>query len=53
MAAMSALATRLRHLRGLTRLGYIWHPPGQVPPIAWSAGIPSLTTFVLEYDRDA
>ena len=35
-------------LRALTRLGYVWHPPGQMPPIAWSAGIPSLTTFVLE-----
>ena len=41
-------ATRTRALRALTRLGYIWHPPGQTPPIAWSAGIPSLTTFVLE-----
>ena len=41
-------ATRTRTLRALTRLGYIWHPPGQSPPIAWSAGIPSLTTFVLE-----
>ena len=52
-AGIKEEASRLRHLRGLTRLGYIWHPPGQVPPIAWSAGIPSLTTFVLEYDRGA
>ena len=41
-------ASRNRKLSALNRLGYIWHPPGQEPPIAWSAGIPSLTTFVLE-----
>ena len=35
-------------LKALNRLGYVWRPPGQAPPIAWSAGIPSLTTFVLE-----
>ena len=35
-------------LAALTRLGYVWHPPGQTPPIAWSAGIPSLMTFVLK-----
>ena len=35
-------------LKALNRLGYVWDPPGQMPPIAWSAGIPSLTTFVLE-----
>ena len=39
---------RLLALRALNRLGYVWDPPGQVPPIAWSAGIPSLMTFVLE-----
>ena len=32
----------------LNRLGYIWEPPGQVPPIMWKAGIPSLMTHVLE-----
>ena len=47
-AGIEEEAVRLRSLRGLTRLGYVWHPPGQVPPIVWSAGIPSLTTFVLE-----
>ena len=26
----------------LNRLGCIRHPPGQLPPIAWSVGIPSL-----------
>ena len=47
-AGVEEAAERLRCLAGLTRLGYIWHPPGQVPPVLWSAGIPSLTTFVLE-----
>ena len=47
-AGIDEESSRLRSLRGLTRLGYVWHPPGQVPPIVWSAGIPSLTTFVLE-----
>ena len=39
---------RLLDLQALNRLGYVWEPPGQVPPIVWSAGIPSLMTFVLE-----
>ena len=39
---------RLLELQALNRLGYVWRPPGQVPPIIWSAGIPSLMTFVLE-----
>ena len=47
-AGIKEESSRLRSLRGLTRLGYVWHPPGQVPPIVWSAGIPSLATFVLE-----
>ena len=41
-------AERLHGLDALNRLGYIWQPPGQMPPLAWSAGIPSLMTFVLE-----
>ena len=32
----------------LNRLGYIWCPPGQLPPIVWSAGIPSLMQYVLD-----
>ena len=32
----------------LNRLGYIWCPPGQLPPIVWSAGIPSLMQYVVE-----
>ena len=44
---------RLLELRALNRLGYIWQPPGQVPPIAWSAGIPSLMTFVQKEGKQA
>ena len=47
-AGMEDATSRNLALRGLTRLGYVWHPPGQTPPIVWSAGIPSLTTFVVE-----
>ena len=39
---------RLATLDGLNRLSYVWCPPRQVPPIAWSTGIPSLMTFMLE-----
>ncbi len=38
---------RLAAREALNRLGYIWEPPGQIPPIMWRAGIPSLT-HVLE-----
>ena len=33
---------------GLDRLGYIWCPPGQLPPVAWHPGIPSLMQYVLD-----
>ena len=39
---------RLDAREALNRLGYIWEPPGQIPPIMWRAGIPSLVTHVLE-----
>ena len=32
---------------GLNRLGYIWCPPGQLPPVVWHPGIPSLMQYVL------
>ena len=41
-------AARFAALAQLNRLGFVWCPPGQTPPAAWSAGIPSLTTYVLE-----
>ena len=47
-AGIEAAAERVATLDGLNRLGYVWCPPGQLPPIAWSAGIPSLMTFMLE-----
>ena len=39
---------RFAALAQLSRLGFVWRPPGQTPPAAWSAGIPSLMTYVLE-----
>ena len=47
-AGMKEEADRVAALDGLNRLGYVWCPPGQLPPVAWSAGIPSLTTYILE-----
>ncbi len=47
-AGMADEAERFAALAELGRLGYVWRPPGQAPPAAWSAGIPSLTTYVLE-----
>ena len=44
---------RFATLANLNRLGYVWCPPRQVPPVAWSAGIPSLTTYVLEHGNTA
>ena len=41
-------ATRLAAREELNQLGYIWSPPGQLPPIVWVAGIPSLMTHILE-----
>ncbi len=37
-----------RCLSDLNRLGYIWCPPGQLPPVVWSAGIPSLMQYMLD-----
>ena len=39
-------AARVAAREELNRLGYIWCPPGQPPPITWCAGIPSLMTHV-------
>ena len=41
-------AARLAAREALHRLGYVWRPPGQLPPVTWSAGIPSLMTHVLD-----
>lgn len=34
-------------------LGYIWRAPGQLPPMAWTAGIPSLMAHVLTHANGA
>ena len=47
-AGIAEEAERLAALDGLNRLSYVWCPPGQLPPVAWCAGIPSLATYVLE-----
>ena len=39
-------ADRLAAREALNQLGYIWCPPGQLPPVVWSAGIPSLMQYV-------
>ena len=39
---------RLAAREELNRLGYVWCPPGQLPPVVWSAGIPSLMQYVLD-----
>ncbi len=42
-------AGRLAAREELNRLGYIWSPPGQLPPVVWVAGIPSLVAYVLDH----
>ena len=50
LAATSADgAARLAAREALHRLGYLWSPPGQLPPVVWIAGIPSLMTHVLDH----
>ena len=39
---------RLAAREELNRLGYVWTPPGQLPPIVWVTGIPSLMTHVAQ-----
>ena len=42
-------AGRLAAREELNRLGYLWSPPGQLPPVVWIAGIPSLTMYVRDH----
>ena len=44
---------RFNAREALNQLGYIWRPPGQLPPVTWSAGIPSLMTHVLAHAENA
>ncbi len=48
-ATGDAAAGRLAAREELNRLGYVWSPPGQLPPVVWVAGIPSLMTYVLDH----
>lgn len=48
-AGMEAERERYQAREGLNDLGYIWRPPGQLPPVVWRAGIPSLMTHVLAH----
>ena len=48
-AGLEDPADRFAASEGLNRLSYMWRPPGQLPPVLWSVGIPSLTTYVLEH----
>ena len=47
-AGVEKLSDRVAVRETLNRLGYIWCPPGQQPPIVWSPGIPSLMGYVLD-----
>ena len=38
-------------LAGLQRLGFVWQPPGQLPPVRYEPGIPSLMAYVLTLRR--
>ena len=35
-------------LNALQRLGFVWRPPGQLPPVRYEPGIPSLMGYVLD-----
>ena len=48
-ATGAGAAERLAAREALNRLGYIWSPPGQLPPVVWIAGIPSLMAHVLDH----
>ena len=52
LAATGADApARLAAREALHRLGYVWCPPARLPPVTWSAGIPSLMAHVLDHAR--
>ena len=36
-------------LAALQRLGFVWRPPGQLPPVRYEPGIPSLMAHVLDH----
>ena len=40
-------------LDALQRLGFVWRPPGQLPPVRYKPGIPSLMEHVLDHAAPA
>ena len=40
-------------LNALQRLGFVWRPPGQLPPVRYQPGIPSLMEHVLDHAAPA
>ena len=40
-------------LNALQRLGFVWRPPGQLPPVRYEPGIPSLMAHVLDHTAPA
>lgn len=48
-AGVASTEARVATREALNALGYIWCPPGQLPPIRWRPGIPSFTTHVLNH----
>ena len=48
-AGIEEATDRFAAREALNRLSYVWCPPGQLPPVVWRAGIPSLTTYVLTH----
>ena len=47
----SKLLARLAARKALHRLGYVWRPPGRLPPVTWSAGISSLMAQVFDHAK--
>ena len=40
-------------VNALQRLGFVWRPPGQLPPVRYEPGIPSLMAHVLDHTATA
>ena len=48
LAANADLRQVQTALTALQRLGFVWRPPGQLPPVRYEPGIPSLMAYVLD-----
>ena len=53
LAADAELAQVHAALDALQRLGFVWRPPGQLPPVRYEPGIPSLMAHVLGHTAPA